>query len=237
MWMILAAAGVSFTAMVNDPETVRYCVAAAEADQARQAAEYGEEDSLAVIAGGIAMTWRQHLALSGTIDEAALALTRKNLGDAGPAGIGYGACYDLVAAAPADGDLVSAARDLDAAGTKVAMGGPIPIEPGTIPIPEVMRTEDPNLVVVPGMNNVLACYGLLSKIVAGLPPGSRDRKLFETGLAKIEGDWPINLYHGEDPEAELKAAADGFDTAAFEALSETDGEARISYCFRVAGLE
>lgn len=237
MWVMMAAASASYFAMVNDPEAARFCVAAAEAEQALQASYGDPDDYFAAVAGSIAKNWRQRLVELGAADEAALARTRQNLSDTGPDGIGYGACYDLVASAPADGDLAAAARDLDAAGVKVAMGGPIPVDAATIPVTQVMRTEDPNLVVMPGMQNVLACYGLLSAIARNLPAGSEDRKMFETGLAQIEYSWPMNLYHGADPQAELKAAAANFDTAAFEALSETEAEPRMSYCFRVAGLE
>jgi hypothetical protein len=237
MWVMMAAASASYLAMVNDPEAARYCVAAAEAEQALQASYGDPDDYFAAVAGGIAKNWRQRLVELGAADEGALALTRQNLSDTGPDGIGYAACYDLVAAAPADGDLVAAARDLDAAGVKVAMGGPLPIDLASMDIPHVMRTEDPDMVIMPGMQNVLACYGLLSAIARNLPAGSEDRKMFETGLARIDYSWPTNLYHGADPQAELKAAAAGFDTAAFEALSEADGETRMRYCFRVAGLE
>lgn len=237
MLNIIAAASASFLALINDPAEARFCVAAAEAREIRESAKNGGDEFLAMVASRTAETWRGHLAKLAP-DDAALEAMRRSLVDNRAEHYRYGDCSDLALMAGSDGDLAAAARKFDESGVRPAQEEDIEeLDLAEVPIMQTLQPAGSELVVMPGLHNRVACYALLANIIAGMPPKAKERPAFEAGLAKLERDWSMNLNAAADYKEELRAATAGFDSAGFEALSEPEGEARISYCFGLAGIE
>ena len=93
------------------------------------------------------------------------------------------------------------------------------------------------ILIDPGYPNPVACYALLAGFASSMPPGSGERRAFESAARQIEAAWLADPAADSDAADDLAIAAANFDGEAFSALPEEKAETRMLYCMKLGGME
>lgn len=114
-WTLIALLSGSYADMVRDPAEMRFCAAASQQVEAETAKARGAQSDEVRMHRLITEAFVARLRELGAADDAALAATRKALGNSEEDQTRYSRCGTLAMALSDDGSLVKAAAEADAA--------------------------------------------------------------------------------------------------------------------------